>query len=81
MMLITVYTIVFITIVVIIAANIVKNHGKDCVSIDLFGYNLTSGDLVLIAFFWPLAIVYFVLWLIWLALSSVLKLFDKESRS
>lgn len=35
-MVMTIYTVIFIAIVVIVSANIVKNHGKDCVSVDVF---------------------------------------------
>ena len=72
-MVITIYTVIFIAIVVIISANIVKNHGKDCVSVDVFGYIMTSGELVVIAMFWPLAIVYLMLWLVWKAFCAILR--------
>ena len=72
-MVMTIYTVIFIAIVVIISANIVKNHGKDCVSVDVFGYTMTSGELVVIAMFWPLAIVYLMLWLVWKALYAILQ--------
>ena len=72
-MVMTIYTVIFIAIVVIVSANIVKNHGKDCVSIDIFGYTLTSGELVVIAMFWPLAIVYLMLWLVWKAFYAILQ--------
>ena len=72
-MVITIYTVIFIAIVVIISANIVKNHGKDCVSVDVFGYTMTSGELVVIAMFWPLAIVYLMLWLVWKAFCAILR--------
>ena len=72
-MIMTIYTVIFIAIVVIISASIVKNHGKDCVSVDVFGYTLTSGELVVIAMFWPLAIVYLMLWLVWKALCAILQ--------
>ena len=72
-MVMTIYTVIFIAIVVIISANIVKNHGKDCVSVDVFGYTMTSGELVVIAMFWPLAIVYLMLWLVWKALRAILQ--------
>ena len=72
-MVMTIYTVIFIAIVVIISTNIVKNHGKDCVSVDVFGYTLTSGELVVIAMFWPLAIVYLMLWLVWKALYAILQ--------
>lgn len=72
-MIITIYTVIFIAIVVIISANIVKNRGKDCVSVDIFGYTMTSGELVVIAMFWPLAIVYLMLWLVWKALCAILQ--------
>lgn len=78
-MLLTIYSVIFIAIVMIIASNIVKNHGKDCVSIDFLGFELTSAELIVIAFAWPLAIVYFVLWLLWVAFRSILKLFEKDS--
>ena len=72
-MVMTIYTVIFIAIVVIISANIVKNHGKDCVSVDVFGYTMTSGELVVIAMFWPLAIVYLMLWLVWKAFCAILQ--------
>ena len=72
-MVMTIYTVIFIAIVVIISSNIVKNHGKDCVSVDVFGYTMTSGELVVIAMFWPLAIVYLMLWLVWKALRAILQ--------
>lgn len=72
-MIMTIYTVIFIAIVVIVSANIVKNHGKDCVSVDIFGYTMTSGELVVIAMFWPLAIVYLMLWLVWKALYAILQ--------
>lgn len=72
-MIMTIYTVIFIAIVVIISANIVKNRGKDCVSVDIFGYTMTSGELVVIAMFWPLAIVYLMLWLVWKALCAILQ--------
>lgn len=72
-MIMTIYTVIFIAIVVIISTNIVKNHGKDCVAIDVFGYTLTSGELVVIAMFWPLAIVYLMLWLVWKAFYAILQ--------
>ena len=72
-MVMTIYTVIFIAIVVIISANIVKNHGKDCVSADVFGYTMTSGELVVIAMFWPLAIVYLMLWLVWKAFYAILQ--------
>lgn len=72
-MIITIYSVIFIAIVVIISASIVKNHGKDCVSIDVFGYTLKSDELVVIAMFWPLAIVYFMLWLVWKAFCAILQ--------
>lgn len=72
-MIMTIYSVIFIAIVVIIASNIVKNHGKDCVSVDVFGYTLTSGELIVIAMFWPLAIVYLMLWLMWKALCAILQ--------
>ena len=72
-MVMTIYTVIFIAIVVIISANIVKNHGKDCVSVDVFGYTMTSGELVVIAMFWPLAIVYLMLWLVWKAFCAILR--------
>lgn len=72
-MIITIYSVIFVAIVVIISANIVKNHGKDCVSIDVFGYTLKSDELVVIAMFWPLAIVYFMLWLVWKAFCAILQ--------
>ena len=72
-MVMTIYIVIFIAIVVIISANIVKNHGKDCVSVDVFGYTMTSGELVVIAMFWPLAIVYLMLWLVWKALYAILQ--------
>ena len=72
-MIMTIYTVIFIAIVVIVSANIVKNHGKDCVSVDVFGYTMTSGELVVIAMFWPLAIVYLMLWLVWKALYAILQ--------
>ena len=71
-MVITIYTVIFIAIVVIVSANIVKNKGKDCVSVEVFGYTLTSGELVVIAMFWPLAIVYLMLWLVWKAFYAIL---------
>ena len=72
-MVMAIYTVIFIAIVVIIAANIVKNHGKDCVKVNVFDYELTSGELVVIAMFWPLAIVYLMLWLVWKALCAILQ--------
>lgn len=69
-MVMTIYTVIFIAIVVIISANIVKNHG---ISVDVFGYTLTSGELVVIAMFWPLAIVYLMLWLVWKAFCAILQ--------
>ena len=72
-MVMTIYTVIFIAIVVIVSANIVKNHGKDCVGIDIFGYTMTSGELVVIAMFWPLAIVYLMLWLVWKAFCAILR--------
>lgn len=72
-MVMTIYTVIFIAIVAIVSANIVKNHGKDCVSIDIFGYTMTSGELVVIAMFWPLAIVYLMLWLVWKAFYAILQ--------
>ena len=72
-MVMTIYTVIFIAIVVLVSANIVKNHGKDCVSIEVFGYTMTSGELVVIAMFWPLAIVYLMLWLVWKALYAILQ--------
>ena len=72
-MIMTIYTVIFIAIVVIVSANIVKNKGKDCVSVDVFGYTLTSGELIVIAVFWPLAIVYLMLWLVWKALCAILQ--------
>ena len=72
-MIMTIYTVIFIAIVVIVSANIVKNHGKDYVSVDIFGYTLTSGELVVIAMFWPLAIVYLMLWLVWRAFCAILR--------
>lgn len=72
-MIMTIYTVIFIAIVVIVSVNIVKNHGKDCVSVDVFGYTMTSGELVVIAMFWPLAIVYLMLWLVWKALYAILQ--------
>ena len=72
-MIMTIYTVIFIAIVVIVSANIDKNHGKDCVSVDVFGYTMTSGELVVIAMFWPLAIVYLMLWLVWKALYAILQ--------
>lgn len=72
-MVMTIYTVIFIAIVVIVSANIVKNNGKDCVSVDVFGYTMTSGELVVIAMFWPLAIVYLMLWLVWKALYAILQ--------
>ena len=72
-MVMTIYIVIFIAIVVIISANIVKNHGKDCVSVEVFGYTMTSGELVVIAMFWPLAIVYLMLWLVWKALYAILQ--------
>lgn len=71
-MVMIIYTVIFIAIVVIVSANIVKNNGKDCVSVDVFGYTLTSGELVVIAMFWPLAIVYLMLWLVWKAFCAIL---------
>lgn len=72
-MIMTIYTVIFIAIVVIVSANIVKNHGKNRVSVDVFGYTMTSGELVVIAMFWPLAIVYLMLWLVWKALYAILQ--------
>lgn len=72
-MIMTIYSVIFIAIVVIIAANIVKNHGKDCVSVDVFGYTVTSGELIVAAMFWPLAIVYLMLWLVWKAFCAILQ--------
>lgn len=72
-MVMTIYTVIFIAIVVIVSANIVKNHGKKRVSVDVFGYTMTSSELVVIAVFWPLAIVYFMLWLVWKALYAILQ--------
>lgn len=72
-MVMTIYTVIFIAIVVIVSANIVKNHGKNRVSVDVFGYTMTSSELVVIAVFWPLAIVYFMLWLVWKALYAILQ--------
>ena len=72
-MVMTIYTVIFIAIVVIVSANIVKNHGKDCVSVDVFGYTMTSGELVVIAMFWPLAIVYLMLLLVWKAFCAILR--------
>ena len=72
-MVMTIYTVIFIAIVVIVSANIVKNKGKDCVSVNVFGYTLTSGELVVIAMFWPLAIVYLMLWLVWKAICAILQ--------
>lgn len=72
-MVMTIYTVIFIAIVVIVSANIVKNKGKDCISVDIFGYTLTSGELVVIAMFWPLAIVYLMLWLVWKAICAILQ--------
>lgn len=72
-MIVTIYTVIFVAIVVIISANIVKNHGKDCVGVEVFGYTLTSGELVVIAMFWPLAVVYFMLWLVWKAFCAILQ--------
>lgn len=72
-MIMTIYTVIFIAIVVIISANTVKNLGKDSVSIDIFGYTMTSGELVVIAMFWPLAIVYLMLWLVWKAFYAILQ--------
>lgn len=69
----TIYTVIFVAIVVIIASNIVKNHGKDCVSVEVFGYTMTSSELVVIAMFWPLAVVYFMLWLVWKAFCAILQ--------
>lgn len=72
-MIMTIYSVIFIAIVVIIAANIVKNHGKDCVSVDVFGYTVTSGELIVAAMFWPLVIVYLMLWLVWKAFCAILQ--------
>ena len=72
-MVMTIYTVIFIAIVVIISTNIVKNHGKDCVSVEIFGYTMTSGELVVIAMFWPLAIVYLMLWLVWKGFCAILR--------
>lgn len=65
--------VIYVAILVIIITNGLKDDNKDCFAINVNGQNIDVSTLVLIAVFWPFALFYFMLWLVYKAIKSLLE--------